>query len=292
LGTALSSVAGAALILVGLRDVFDVLFNESGRAVLAHSVTRGVWRAFRTVAKRRRGVFSLAGPFALLAVVATWALLLIAGWALIYLPHMPDGFTLGSGVDRSQPFVDALYTSMVTLATVGFGDITPDEPLLRLLTPLEALLGFGLLTASISWLLSIYPVLNRRRSLAYEAHLLLDSEKAIGTSVVDLEPSSAESVYSEMTTRLVSVERDMATFPIAYYFATTDHRFSLPAVMPGLLELARRGADESRPAAVRLRATMLLEAIDDLAHALRPFHGGGEGSTDDMIAAYRRDHLR
>jgi hypothetical protein len=292
LGTALSTVAGAALILVALRDVFDVLFNESGRAVLAHGVTRGVRRAFRTVAKRRRALFSMAGPFALLAVVATWALLLIVGWALVFLPHMPDGFTLSSGVDQTHPLIDSLYTSMVTLATVGFGDITPDAPLLRILTPLEALLGFGLLTASISWLLSIYPVLNRRRSLAYETHLLLDSEEAIGTQVTDLEPASGESIYSELTTRLVSVERDMATFPIAYYFATADHRFSLPAVMPGLLELARRGAHESQPAAVRLRATMLLEAIDDLAHALRPFHGGGDGSTDDLIAAYRRDHLR
>jgi hypothetical protein len=288
----LSNAAGAVLILVALRDVFDVLFNESGRAVLAHGVTRGVWRTFRAVAKRRRRVFSLAGPFALLAVVATWALLLIVGWALVYLPHMPDGFTLGSGVDRTSPLIDSLYTSLVTLATVGFGDIAPAQPLLRLLTPVEALLGFGLLTASISWLLSIYPVLNRRRSLAYETHLLLESEKEIGASVVELDASSAESVYSELTTRLVSVERDMATFPIAYYFATVDHRFSLPAVMPGLLDLARRGADESLPAAVRLRATMLLEAIDDLAHALRPFHGGGDGSTEDLIAAYRRDHLR
>jgi hypothetical protein len=289
---ALSTVAGVFLILVALRDVFDVLFNESGRAVLAHVVTRGVWRAFRRVGRRRRKLFSMAGPFALLAVVATWALLLIVGWALIFLPHMPDGFTLASGVDRGLPLVDSLYTSMVTLATVGFGDITPDEPLLRIIDPVEALLGFGLLTASISWLLSIYPVLNRRRSLAYEAHLLLESEREVGTSVVELESLSAESIYTELTTRLVSVERDMATFPVAYYFATADHRFSLPAVLPDLLKLAERGTDDSLPAGVRLHATMLREAIDDLAHALRPFHGGGEGTTEELIEAYRRDHLR
>jgi hypothetical protein len=43
---------------------------------------------------------------------------------------------------------------------------------LQLITPLEALLGFGLLTGSISWLLSIYPALLRRHSLAYEIALL------------------------------------------------------------------------------------------------------------------------
>jgi hypothetical protein len=289
---ALSTVAGAVLILVALRDVFDVLFNESGRAVLAHGVTRGVWRTFHWVAKRRRRLFAMAGPFALLAVVVTWAVLLIVGWALVFLPHMPDGFTLQHGVDPGPPFVDSLYTSMETLTTLGFGDITPHGALFRMLTPLEALIGFGLLTASISWLLSIYPVLNRRRSLAYETNLLLDSERELGTSVLELEASSAESIYSELTSRLVGVERDMATFPIAYYFATVDERFSLPATLPALLDLARRGTDEAQPAGVRLRAAMLTEAIDDLAHALTPFHGGSHGTTDELLAAYARDHLR
>jgi hypothetical protein len=289
---ALSTVVGAVLILIALRDVFDVLFNESGRAVLAHGVTRGVWRTFRWMAKRRARVFALAGPFALLAVVVTWAVLLIVGWALVFLPQMPEGFTLQSGVDPTHPFVDSLYTSMVTLATVGFGDITPGGPLLRVLTPVEALIGFGLLTASISWLLSIYPVLNRRRSLAYETNLLLDSERELGTSVLELGGSSAESIYSELTSRLVGVERDMATFPIAYYFATADERFSLPATLPALLDLARRGTGDAQPAGVRLRATMLREAIDDLAHALTPFHGAGGDSTDELLAAYARDHLR
>jgi hypothetical protein len=291
-GTAISTIAGVLLIGVALRDVFDVLFNEAGKAVLAHGVTRSVWRLFHVLGRRRRGLFALAGPISLLAVIATWAILLAFGWALVYLPHMPDGFTISSGVDRGQPFVDSLYTSLVTLATVGFGDITPDEPLLRVLTPLEALLGFGLLTASISWLLSIYPVLNRRRALAYEVNLLVHSEQQLETSVVDLGTEAAEGIYAELTTRLVAVERDMATFPIAYYFATSDSRFSLPAVMPNLLDLAERGQDEALPARVRLRATMLHEAIDDFASALRNFHGAGDGDTSELIDAYARDHLR
>src|SRR3982751_6479784 len=92
---------------------------------------------------------------------------------------MPESFNLGSGVDPSHPFVDSFYMSMATLSTVGFGDVAPATIALRLITPLEALLGFGLLTASISWLLSIYPVLSRRRSLAYEINLLTDSKRLI-----------------------------------------------------------------------------------------------------------------
>src|SRR3954454_11251379 len=72
LPTILLSVAGALLVLVALRDVFDVLFNESGRAVLALGVARAIWRLFRRVARRRPRVIATAGPFALIAVVAGW----------------------------------------------------------------------------------------------------------------------------------------------------------------------------------------------------------------------------
>jgi hypothetical protein len=292
LATVLVNVAGAALILVALRDVFDVLFNETGRAVLAHAVTRGVWRPIRRLAGSRPRWFALAGPFALLAVIGTWALLMMVGWALIYVPHMPGSFNLTSQVNSSGAFVDSLYLSMVTLATVGFGDITPDTALLRVLTPLEALLGLALVTASISWLLSIYPVLSRRRSLAYEVNLLVQSQEEVGTKLLELEPASAEGIYSELTTRLVAVERDMATFPVAYYFVTIDERFSLPAALPSLLDLAERGTDESVSPRVRLRATMLLEAIDDFLRTVSSFHGTDEGSTRELLEAYGRDHLR
>ena len=292
LATILLTIAGAALILAALRDVFDVLFHESGRVMLSHGVTRTVWRAFRAIGSRQPHLFSLAGPFALVSVVFSWGVLLILGWTLIYWPHMPGSFTLGTGVDPSHPFTDSLYLSMVTLSTVGFGDIAPGTGLLRALTPLEALLGFGLLTASISWLLSIYPVLSRRRSLAYEVNLLVSSEKRTGTAVVELEPEAAEAVYSELTSRLVAVERDLAALPVAYYFAAADRRFSLPATMPKLLALAHRGLDESLPPRVRLRATMLHEAIDDFAQTAQAVHRLPGRTTEDLLRAYADDHLR
>jgi len=268
-----------------------VLFNETTRGVLAHGVTRGVWRVFRLIGRGRRSLFPLAGPFAILAVVATWATMLILGWTLIYLPHMPQEFTLGPGVDAGARFVDSLYLSMTALSTLGLGDVAPNTAVLRVLTPLESLVGFGLLTASISWLLSIYPVLSRRRSLAYEVNLLTESQDELGLDLVELDPSAAQGIYSELMTRLVAVERDMATFPVAYYFPANDARFELSATMPKLLELAERGAGESAPDGVRLRASMLRQAIDDFAHTVGRFHGV-DGSTAELLDAYRADHLR
>jgi hypothetical protein len=283
------TVAGVLLIAAALRDVFDSLFHETGRAVMSEQVMRVVWQAFRRITGRKR--LSFAGPFSLVAVVTIWATLLVVGWALIVMPHLPDGYAFTTG-EHAGRLVDSLYVSLVTLTTVGFGDITPTEAWLRLITPLEALIGFGLLTASVSWLLSIYPLLSRRRALAYEIHLLTEAETRTGRPIVEMESAAAETVYSDLTSRLVAVERDLVTFPVAYYFAENDDRFSLPAAMPVLLRLARAGSSEGRSDPVRLRATMLLEAIDDFARtAADRFHGSSAESTDQLLVDYARDHL-
>jgi hypothetical protein len=289
LPTVILTLLGALLVLVALRDVFDTLFHETGRAVLSSVLMRAVWRVFRRLGGRRR--LSLAGPIALIVVVMSWALLLIAGWALVLMPHMPDAFEFTTGT-QSGRVVESLYLSLVTLTTVGFGDIAPAEGWLRLLLPFEALIGFGLLTASVSWLLSIYPLLSRRRSLAYEIHLLTEAEGETGAGVSEMEPWAAESVYSELMTRLVSVERDMVTFPVAYYFAEADSRFALPAAMPPLLRLAEAGRGSGVPGPVRLRATMLRDAIGDFARTTATrFHGSAAEDVDHLLDDYARDHL-
>jgi hypothetical protein len=284
------TVGAVLLIGTALRDVFDTLFHETGRAVLSELVMRGVWRSFRRIGGLRR--LSLAGPMALIAVVMSWGTLLVVGWAMLLMPHMPHSFAFTTGA-HSGRVVDSLYVSLVTLTTVGFGDITPVDGWLRLISPFEALIGFGLLTASVSWLLSVYPLLSRRRALAYEIHLLTEAESKTGRPVTEMESSAAEALYSDLTSRLVAVERDLVTFPVAYYFAEADDRFSLPAAMPSLLRLAKAGSAEGLGDPVRLRATMLLEAIDDFARttAVR-FHGSLAETTEELLSDYARDHLR
>jgi hypothetical protein len=283
------TAAGVVLVAVALRDVFDTLFHESGRAVLSRLLMRGVWRVFRRLGGRDR--LSLAGPVALIVVVLSWATMLVVGWALFVMPHMPESFSFGDS-PRSGRVIESLYLSLTTLTTVGFGDISPADGWLRVVTPLEALIGFGLLTASVSWLLSVYPLLSRRRSLAYEIHLLTEAEAKTGKPLTAMDPAAAESVYSELMSRLVAVERDMVTFPVAYYFAEADPRFALPAAMPPLLRLADAGCADGVAEPVQLRATMLRDAIDDFARTTAErFHGSAAEGTRELLDDYAHDHL-
>jgi hypothetical protein len=286
------SALGVGLIALAGRDVFDALFHPDGKGTLGRLIMRTVWAAFRRLPRARRGGFALAGPTALLVVIGSWAALLILGWALIFWPHVDRGFHSAVAVNPGT-FVEALHISLVTITTLGFADVIPHAGWLRVVAPLEALLGFGLLSASISWLLLIYPALSRRRSLAYEISLLLEAERQTGVALERLEPASAERIYAELTSRLVAVERDLVSFPISYYFAEVDERFALAALAPRLRELAERGTHEDMSEGARLRAWMLLEALRDFSVTIAGrFHRRPGRSMTEALAAYAHDHMR
>jgi hypothetical protein len=289
LATAALTLLGIALLAFALRDVFETLLHPEGRGPLARVIMRAVW----TGCRRPRGdhtALQLAGPLGLVLVVGTWAALLVLGWALLLWPHLEDGFSL-QGPGRTG-FWDALHVSLSTLTTLGFADAVPQKDWLRVVTPLEALVGFGLLSASISYLLLLYPVLARRRSLAYELSLLSKAERQGGLSPEQLDPAAVDRLYADLTARLVAIERDLVHFPAAYYFAESDERFSLAAVAPYLLDLARRGTGPEVPEPVRLRAVLLRDALDDFANTTADrFHRVRADSTEAILEAYARDHM-
>ena len=285
-----TTAGGLALIALAGRDVFDALFHPEGRSALARTIMRHVWRL---LGRRGRDSpwFPLAGPLGLVLVFASWATLLVVGWALVFLPHVPEDFHRATPGPADSDLIEALNVSLVTLTTLGFGDVTPDAAWLRLVVPIEALLGFGLLSASISWLLLIHPALARRRSLAYEIALLRKAEEETGTRLVELDAESAEQIYTELSSRLVAVERDLVNFPVTYYFAEQDERFSLGIAMPYLVGLAEHGRDASVPAQIRIRAAVLRDAIDDFAATISTrFHGARPEPTAVSLEAYARDH--
>jgi hypothetical protein len=288
----LATVAGVALVGIVLRDAFDALFHVEGQGTLSRVLTRLMWRTVGRTGRAHR-LLPLAGPVALVVVITSWAIFLIVGWALIYWPHVPEGFRFDPGVDADDPaLLNALNVSIVTLTTLGFGDVTPVAPALRLIVPCEALIGFGLLSASIAWLVSIHPALARRRSLAYEISLLRAAEADGRLSFDGLAPDATERLLAELTSRLIAVERDLVHFPIVYYFSAADPRFSLPVAAPYLLELGTRGAAPERPEIVRLRAGLLLAAIRDFAvTTANRFHGAEASDTEDLLRAYARDHF-
>lgn len=285
------TAAGIALIAVVAHDVFTVLFRAGAESRTSGAIARVIWLLVRRAGGERRRTLALAGPIAVAAVIGFWAAALVVGWALIYVPHYPDAYVLADGTAPNGAFAGALHISLTTVTTLGTANLVPRPAWLQIVSPIESLIGFGMLTAAVTWLIQIYPVLSSRRALAYEIHLLADTERRLELQLPQLETSVASELYAELTSRLIAVERDLVKFPITYYFAETDPRFALAAAMPVLTEIAERGTSEEHPDAVRLRAEMLHEAIEEFAGTVvGRFVLHRRHDVSDAIAAFARDH--
>ncbi len=293
--TALATAGGIALILIAARDVFDTLFHPHGRGVISEALVRATWKGIRAASARRSRLLSLAGPIAFLLVVLSWVALVVVGGALIILPHLPERYAIAAelGADEVTGVLGAAYTSFVNLTSLGFGDVVARSDALRLLGPVQAIIGLAILTASVSWILSIYRVLDDYRSLAREIGLLCDAAERTGRSLTTLGAESAAAILAGLTSRAIRVRGDFLDFPITYYFHSSDPRHDLAGALARLLPLVEdnRGAD--RAPAVSVQAERLALAIGELLATVEDeFLGSGDAGCEDTLAGWQRDHLR
>src|SRR5205085_3700848 len=101
------------------------------------------------------GVF---GPLSMLALLGLWAVGLVFGFALL---HWALGTQL-SVPAGAHNFGTYLYMSGVIFFTLGFGDVVPLMHAGRVLTVVEAGVGFGFLALIIGYLPVIYQSFSAR----------------------------------------------------------------------------------------------------------------------------------
>ncbi|MET9379457.1 potassium channel family protein [Streptomyces sp. NPDC002992] len=286
--TWLPTLAGAALVLYILRDVFHTLWHPTRHGGLSRLVMTSMWRLSARFGGRWRPA-GIAGPLGMALVVAAWAVTVAVGWALVYWPHMPENFSYATGLDPSEHAgpLDALYISLVNLSTLGLGDIAPASGWLRVLAPMEALVGFVLLSATVAWILGIYPALARRRALALRlSHL----RRSRATSRA-LDSDGGAALLDGLASALAVVTVDFMQYAESYYFYDGDKDTSLSEQLGHASGLADE-ATEARHPDVRLSASVLRTALEDLAAVIDGrFLRTGE-SPDRVFAAYAADHGR
>lgn len=292
--TVLPVVIGIALILTMLRDIFLTLFHPSAQSAISSMGVRHVWAIFHRISRSRPEMLSMAGPLSMMAIILTWTLSLTVGWALIIWPFLPDQFILSSGLDPAgnQGFFDAIYLSMTNLTTLGYGDMTPTNEWLRLAAPVESLIGFALISAAISWILSVTPILTRQRHLSHEVSLVEGDGRWTAALAATDAAAVAVGILRSLTEQVVRARSDYEHLPIAYYFRQPERDAALDIALPRLALIAD-SASQSSSGAVRAQAEMLRVAVRDLALRIGTTHLGLEdGDLEAIFVAYARDHLR
>ena len=281
------ALSGSLLVAVVVRDVFHTLFHPIGHGSIAPQVMKFVWWLLRLFPSNRR-IASLTGPLGIALVVLTWGAIAILGWAMLYFAHMPDGFAYSSELNPAQrnDLFDSLYLSLVTIGTLGFGDIVPTSPFLRLVVPLEALFGFMLLTAAVSWVLQIYPALHRRRVLALQLSTLRKARRANPDLDVDSIPAG---VLARLADAVVEARNDFTQYGATYYFRDLEADAALASSLDYAIQLSSEAADSGQPR-TRLAGALISAAVESLADLLNQEFLGLDGDTEAVIRGYAEDH--
>ena len=245
MGTYIYTAAGAVLLALIIFDVYATVLHSSARyGPVGESLNRSVWRfarslAFRLSRANRHRLLNMVGPLLLPLLIVVYIFLLVLAFALVYYPHMPGGFHFG--VPHPEPgWVDAVYFSGVTLTTVGYGDIVARGASLRFIALFEAATGLALISLAITYLLTVYTALERKRAVAVSLY----HQAGEGADVAGfIAHHFVEGRFYGLRDALRTVTRDLQGLleshidhPVIHYFHPVEVYKSLPRMLFLLLE--------------------------------------------------------
>lgn len=234
------TISGVLLLLLVLADVYLTILDDRPRVgPLGDTLNRSAWRVGITVARRvsrthRHRFLNLIGPLLLPSLIIVYLAFLTFGFGLIYYPRLQTLFRVSPSFGEPG-FWDAIYFSGMTLTTAGFGDITPQARAMRILAVSESASGVALISLAVTYLLTVYGALQRKRAVALSFyHQAGEGANVAGFVahhfVVD-KFVGLEGVLRTAARDLQSLLESHIEHPILHYFHTVEVYKSLPRVL-------------------------------------------------------------
>lgn len=267
IATIVIEIVGAVVMLFTFREVFHDIFHPTRSGSLSDLIGHLCSKAFRHTRLR-----PAIGPLALVLVIFSWVVLLTVGFALLYFPLIPAQIATGASHQGiGGRVIRSLAWSLGSLDTFKTFDMDLKRGPLELLVAFEGLVGISLITASISWLVLIYPALERTRFLAKRTFVLIRAQNAIGLGKIE-----SDSLLTDMADRVIQLRIDLILFPILLNFYPRDPNQALAKALPHMQRIAKECSDPACRQQVRFAAAQLHEALIDFSILLseRVLHSG------------------
>ncbi len=209
--------AGGLALVIGtlLSAVRSTVLPRGAPSLISHLSNSGVRGAFRlwvgrsATYERRDRVMAMLGPVSLLALLATWLVLIMAGYTLMYLAVTDRGFTQA---------VELSGSSVFTLGTTTEHRLGP-----LVLTYSEAGLGLLLVALLITYLPSIYGAFSRRENGVALLQVRAGNPPMAATMLIRyhrIEESQYRltELWRQWEAWFADIEETHSTFPILAFF--------------------------------------------------------------------------
>jgi len=298
---ALPIIAGVAIIIFVLVDAFETALLP--RRVQRHFrlttwFYRFSWLPYVKLAhcirtpSRRETMLGYFGPLSLLALLVLWACGLVLAFALL---EYGAGEHLTAG---SHPitFGLLLYHSGETFFTLGYGDITPASGFSRVLSVLEAGMGFAFLAVVIGYLPTLYTAFSRR-----EIEIsLLDARAGSPPSAGELlsraadgkDSGALDQLFQDWERWAAEVLESHLSYPVLSFYRSQHSNQSWLGALTVILDataLVVAGIDGIGSEQARRTFKMARHAVVDLAQVVNAHYDPGhtERLTPEDLAQIR-----
>jgi hypothetical protein len=164
-------IAGLLFCFSAVLDAFQTIIlprRPVGRFRITKLFYVLTWAPWSWVArhtrnpKAREQIYSSFGPGSLLLLLMVWALLLVAGFGLLFFGlRTPFADTMADASALARLRTD-LYVSGTTLFTLGIGDVLPRSLAARALIVIESGTGLGFVALVIGYVPVLYTSFSRR----------------------------------------------------------------------------------------------------------------------------------
>ena len=283
IGTILLECGGTLLVFIGLREVFRDIFHPTASGSLSDFVGR-----FVSLLMRRTRLRPAVGPVSLVTVIVCWVLLLAVGFALIYCGILPRQIAgpVGESHNFAHNFLRSLYFSLGAFDTFQTFNLSPQTNWLRLVISVEGLIGISMITASVSWLVLLYPALARTRLFARHISSLIEAEKRVRVSAV---PALGAPLLIELAEGVLQFRLDIILFPILLNFYSSNEGSTLASLLPELHHMATQALSEEASSSIAFAGQWLQVTLEDLSHVLAQRVLGMEtGDMAQVFTAFRQ----
>jgi len=293
-----ATIGGVFLIFIILMDAFEtvVLPRRIKRNFFRISTRfyRKTWGLWTRVARhikspnRREGFLAYFGPLSLFPLLGFWALGLIFGFACVQ-HGIGEHVSLGN---EKITFWKVLYLSGETFFTLGYGDITPNNPAARGLAVMEAGMGFAFLGVVIGYLPVIY-----NSFAAREVEIsLLDARAGSPPSAAQFlgrlgccpDQTVLDEIFRDWERWCADLLSSHISYPVLLFFRSQHSNqswLSAVTVMLDVTSLVMTGVKGIHPDQAKLTFAMARHAVVDLAQVVNAQyspHGDGRLTAEDF----------
>lgn len=230
-------VVGVLLLVVTLLDAFLAVLNYDEAGPVVSRLVRVQWLVLRAVTRRvgrrwRPVVLRQVTGILIVVTILWWVAGIVVGFTLIYYGAMgmPGVLVTSAGVERD--LLGALYLSLGQFSTVGVDNIGPAAAALNLVTVAEALVSVVLLSFIITFLGSVYGVIQSLQSLSAK---FFRAGRGITDPIESLTPFFPEGRARGLDAQLDAILDSLTAYGhglsqnrAAYYFQSGRDQFALP----------------------------------------------------------------